>query len=87
MMMTMDTCSATRGSLTRDEMIMLKETADKAISGPMTKIAINQRPSRKLAMIVGLDMMIQLPKMKILNPIQVAASLRVSKMGNMAGGF
>ena len=73
-MMIIDTCSATRGSLTREEMIMLKLTAESAIRGPITNIAINQRVSRKFPTTVGLAIMIQLPMTNIAKPIQVAAS-------------
>ncbi len=56
-MMIIDTCSATRGSFTREEMMMLKLTAESANKGPITKMAINQRPARKLRIISGLRLL------------------------------
>lgn len=36
---TMDNCSATRGSVTRDETMMATQTASSVSSGPTTKMA------------------------------------------------
>ncbi len=70
--MTIEICSATRGSLTREETISANVTARNASSGPTAKTASSQRKSRITERRAGLARMTAAPTAKIPNAPKVA---------------
>ncbi len=71
-MTTADNCSATRGSLTRDDTMMAKFTESTAISGPAMKMAVSHIGSSRAEANAPPPVMMSEPTAKIAKPTQVA---------------